>query len=198
MLLLKMLDRYTFNNFMKLFRKKYSNKGFSIIELMVAMSIFMIVMVMSSGSILGVFNANQKSKTLRSVMDNLSSSMEGMTRTIRFGTVYHCGSGDTSTPLDCAVGDNIMTVTQPSSTKVTYSLSSGRIIRTILGVDNYITSSDVVITNLLFRVSGSAVYPDLQQPQVIIVIQGYVDAKTMTKSTFSLETTVSQRVFDFQ
>ena len=73
-------------------RKPRLLTGFTLVELMVSVSIFAIVMFISLGSILSILDANQKSKTLRSVMDNLNSAMESMTRTVRFGINYHCGS----------------------------------------------------------------------------------------------------------
>ena len=49
---------------------KIKNKGFTLIEIMVSVSIVLVIMVIVSGSILSIFTANQKSKNLRSVMDN--------------------------------------------------------------------------------------------------------------------------------
>ena len=183
---------------------KNKKSGFTLVEIMVAVSVFVLVMVISSGAIISVFNANQKSKTLRSVMDNLNLTMESMTRTIRFGTNYHCGATippPTTSPLDCGnPGSNTLTVRAVDGTQVTYSLSGGRIIRTISGVNYFMTSGDVTISKLAFRVYGSPPYPDLFQPQVIIVVAGSVGPsnKPLSQSIFSLQTTVSQRVFDFQ
>jgi len=39
---------------------------------------------------------------------------------------------------------------------------------------------------------------DLYQPQIVITINGFSGVKATTKSSFSLETTVSQRMFDSQ
>ncbi|MBI4155890.1 MAG: prepilin-type N-terminal cleavage/methylation domain-containing protein [Candidatus Zambryskibacteria bacterium] len=182
------------------------SKGFSLIEIMVAVSIFSVVMVLSTGSILSVLDANRKSQTLRAVMDNLNSTMESMTRSIRFGQNYHCGPGGAvpiTTPQDC--GNN-----NPSDTMAvlfnglttTYRLNSGRIEKSTNSADYYpITSPDVTITNLAFRVFGSAPYSNgvnLLQPQVIIVVSGFAGLKPTSQTTFTLETTVSQRLFDFQ
>ncbi len=178
------------------------NKGFTLIELMVSMSIFLVSLLICMGAIVSVFDANSKSKTLRSVMDNLNITLESMTRTIRFGTNYHCGvSLPINLPLDCGgSGDSNLTVRAQDGTQVSYSLSGGRIMRTI-GVSTYaLTSPDVTITTLAFRVYGSAPFnsgTDLFQPQVIIVVSGYVGSKPTTQSTFTLETTISQRVLDF-
>ena len=181
---------------------KNQTGGFTLIEIMVSVSIFIMVMVIVMGSILSVLNANQKSQSLRSVMDNVDSTMDDMTRTIRFGTEYHCGSnGLLTAPQDCGTGGTSLTVKASDGSEVTYALVSGGIARSINGAPNYlVTSPDVTITNLTFRVFGSASFlsGDYYQPQVIIVVSGYAGSKALTQSTFTIETTVSQRQLDFQ
>lgn len=175
--------------------------GFTLVELLASVAVFSLIMVMSLGSILAVLDANHKSQTLRTVMDNLNFTLEGMTRSIRFGQNYHCGSGgDTTVSADCAGGQNSLTIKDSAGRQVTYFLSGTQIARSINGgTAFFLTSSDVTIQSLTFRVFGSAPYPgDLLQPQVIIVIQGYADQKNLAKSSFTLETTISQRKFDFQ
>ena len=49
--------------------------GFTLVELMVSVSLFAIVMVISMGSVVSVFDANKKSQSLRTVMDNLNSTI---------------------------------------------------------------------------------------------------------------------------
>ena len=88
-------------------------------------------------------------------------------------------------------------------------MDSGRIFRSIGVVDSPITSPDVTISKLTFYVLGSAPYisgdgqctpsnNDCLQPRVIIVISGSSGTKPNSKSKFTLETTVSQRQFDFK
>lgn len=181
--------------------KIFQKRGFTLIELMVSVSVFSIVMLLSMGSILGVLDANQKSQTLRTVMDNLNFTLEGMTRSIRFGQNYHCGSGgDPALPADCASGNSSMSVTTSSGRIFTYKLVGGRISRSINGgADYFITSPDTTIQSLTFRVLGSSAYAggsDTFQPEVIITISGFAGVKPTTKSSFTLETTVSQRSLD--
>ncbi len=189
--------------------KSKKEKGFTLIELMVASSLFLVVMLIVSGAILNVFDANQKSKNLRAVMDNLNLTLETMTRTIRFGTNYHCGSsGVLTNPQDCTVTPSSnLTLRSESGQTVTYSTStvSTRISRAISPDNNFITSPDVTLTNLKFWVIGSTTYcvlncadKDIVQPRVVIVVSGYVGTKPTTRSNFTLQTTVSQRVFDFK
>jgi len=188
------------------FQFSKNSRGFTLVELMVAVSLFAVIMVISMGSILSVFDANRKSQSLRTVMDNLNFTMEAMTRTIRFGSTYHCDStvGDITVPRDC--GNNgpatSLVFKAPDGTRVIYKLSGGHIARSINGGPEYfLTSSDMTIQSLTFRVFGSPTYQsggDLFQPQVIIVISGFAGTKETSKSSFSLETTVSQRQFDSQ
>jgi len=180
--------------------------GFTLVELMVSVSLFAIVMVISMGSVVSVFDANKKSQSLRTVMDNLNSTMEAMTRTIRFGSVYHCdvSKGDITLPRDCGNNDSSSSfvVRAVDGKRVTYKLVGGAIARSIDGGPNYfLTSGDVTIQALSFRVFGSPAYSggaDLYQPQVIIVVKGFAGTKATSQSSFTLETTVSQRQFDSQ
>ncbi len=186
---------------MKILKQK---KGFTLVEIMVSVSIFAVVMLMVSSSIYTVFDSNKKSQTLRSVMDNLNLSLEAMTRTIRFGKDYHCdiNAGVQSSPRDCAGGASSIAITDFNGNRVVYKLVGTRIARTINGgSDIYVTGPDVTISTTTFRVLGSATYSsasDLFQPKVIIVIDGYAGAKATSRSSFVLQTTVSQRQFDSQ
>ena len=181
-------------------------KGFTLIEIMVSVSIFAVIMLIASGSIYSVFDANKKSQSLRGVMDNLNFSLESMTRSIRFGSAYHCdiSQGTVSQPRDCSTAANSISVTDSNGAQVAYRLSNGRIARTInSGTDTYITSSDVVIDNLRFFVYGSAPYSsraNINQPRVIVQVIGHAGSgpKTTIQSSFTLQTMISQRLFDSQ
>lgn len=184
----------------------FGKRGFTLVEIMVAVSLFSFAMVISMGSIYSVMDANRKSQSLRSVMDNLNSTLESMTRTIRFGTNYHCdiNAGIISVPRDCSgAGASSIVVLSSSGTTYVYKLVGGRITRTVGvgGVEQNLTGSDVTITNLTFRVYGSDPYgngSNLYQPEVIVVISGFVGTKASSKSTFTVQTTISQRLFDSQ
>ena len=179
-----------------------NNRGFTLIEIMVSVSIFSVVMLMVSSAIYTVFDSNRKSQSLRAVMDNMNLSLEAMTRTIRFGKDYHCDITvvPNTTPRDCASGADSIAVTDFSGNRVIYKKVGTRIARTINGgSDIFVTGADVNISTTTFRVLGSAPYAsgsDLFQPKVIIVIDGYAGSKTSARSNFVIETTVSQRQFD--
>lgn len=189
---------------------KKTKKGFTLIEIMVSISVFSIVMLVSSGSIFSVFDANRKSQTMRSVMDNLNLSLESMTRTIRFGYRYHCDitqGGGLNTTRDCAGGANSIALLDSNSAQVVYQLctsgaNTGRIARSAdCNAGPFITGTDVTINTLNFYVLGSDTYSastNLVQPKVIISITGHAGTKTSSRTDFRLQTMVSQRIFDSQ
>lgn len=74
-----------------------SSRGFTLIEIMTAVSIFAIITTISMGSILTVFDLNRKAESVKIVMDNLNLALDSMAREIRFGYRYHC---DPSLPIN--------------------------------------------------------------------------------------------------
>lgn len=183
-------------------KKFFFRKGFTLIELMVSISVFSAVVVVSMGSILSAIDANRRSQTFRNVMDNVNFSIEGMARNIRFGENYHCGSsGDITQPADCSGGNSSMTVKTSSGSLITYSLSGNRVVRSVnYGSNTYITPSTVVVESLNFWVSGSAPFSsgDLLQPRVFIIMKGYatLGSNGSSRTNFTIETEVSQRKLD--
>ncbi len=170
-------------------------KGFTLIELMTAISIFVIVMLISMGSIIGVFDANRKSKSLKTVLNNLNLAVESMSKEMRFGKNYHCGSGDVTVPQNCPGGGILMSFLSSDDVQITYRLS-GEAIEKQVANGEYIavTAPEIVIDNLTFYTLGAGT-GDLFQPKVVIMIQSHAGTGK-GRSDFTLQTLVSQRVLD--
>lgn len=195
-----------------MFLKKQKTRGFTLIEIMVALTVFSFIMVISMGAILSVLNSNRKSQSLETVMDNMNATMEDMTRTIRFGTEWHCGGGNTSLPQDCpGIPGTSITVLSSSNQRVTYALSNGRITRVVdAGAPYFVTAPGVTIQSFNFWIYGSAPYMVANgpgscpgsnsciQPGAVIFISGYAGAKPSVQTSFLLQTSVVQRKFDIQ
>ena len=185
-------------------------KGFTLVELMVSLSIFIVIMVVVMGAILSVLNVNTLSQSKKTAMDNLNFSLETIERAIRFGTNYDCGSiQPLTTPEDCSSGNTSLTFTASDGSIVTYTLTGGVITEKVnAGNPLPLTSPEVTIQNLTFRVFGSAPFVngspscatpnDCLQPQVIITVAGIAGSanKPATQASFKMETTVSQRTLD--
>lgn len=184
---------------MSSFKKRTGEKGFTLIEIMVSLSVFIIIMTVSLGSILSILNSSEKSQTKKTAMDNLNFALESMSRTIRFGTNFYCGTTASNPPgaNDCAAGSTSFSVRDSNGALVVYSLSNGKIMKAVNNASaNAVTSSEINITRLTFYVFGSTGWPDINQPRVIMSLSGTVGSKTATQSTFNLETSVSQRKLD--
>ncbi|MEK7117013.1 MAG: type II secretion system protein [Patescibacteria group bacterium] len=176
------------------------NEGFTLVELLIAVSLFIIVATISMGAIISVFDANKKSQSSKTVVDNLNLSIENMVRVVRFGGNYHCGtSGNLNTPRNCSNGDTFL-ATSFNGDVISYGLCGAEIRRGTGGEKNCnqmpaITSPDTFIEYLKFYVFG-AEDSGINQPYIIAVIKGRVGAKPTTQTAFSIETLISQRALD--
>ena len=160
--------------------KNLPQKGFTLIEMMVSVSIFAIVVMISMGAIFTVVDSNKKAQSLKSVMNNLNFALETMTRTIKTGQMQAFTSG----------GNTISTQVFDSNGTVTYSYlkdssNIGYIELSRGGVASRITAPEVNITNLKFY--GA-------KPMVVMVVQGTVKLNERISSDFNIQTTVTQRL----
>lgn len=183
-------------------------RGFSLIELIVAVALFSIVMLVSVAALLALVDANRKAQALQSVMNNLNVALDGMVRSIRMGTTYHCGGAGYGTPLSCAGGETF--AFEPfdgdptdDSDQWIYSFEQdengiGRIYKSESGGTGWlaITAPEVSIEEMKFYVVGTDP-SDNVQPKVVISIKGVAGAdKVKTKTTFSMQATAVQRILD--
>ena len=177
-------------------RTKIKN-GFTLIELMVAMSIFIIIMMISMGSIIGIFDANRKSRSLKTVLNNLNLAVESMSKEMRFGKNYHCGSGTITVPQNCPSGDTLMSFLSSDDLQITYRLN-GTTIEKKTEDEIYlpVTGQEIIIDDLTFFTLGAGIEnaPQLQ-PKVIIKIKSH-SGTGKGQTDFTLQTLVSQRNFD--
>ena len=170
-------------------------KGFTLIELMVAVSIFIVVMTISMGSIISVFDANRKSRSLKTVLNNLNLAVESMSKEMRFGKNYHCGSGTVTIPQNCPSGDTLMSFLSSDNVQITYRLNSEAIEKQV-GSGDYIavTAPEIIIDDLTFYTLGAGASNTLQ-PKVIVRIKSHAGTNR-GRSDLNLQTLISQRALD--
>ncbi len=173
-------------------------QGFTLIELMVSLTLFIIVIMAAISSLYTVNNAARKVEAMRSVLDNLSFAMESMSRTIRTGTNIGCYA----TPgVDCAYpssgGDYRVTVdatlgeAEGVTRTIQYVLSNGTIQKWSNGTQVALTAPAINVTDLKFYVEGATAGDGLQ-PKVIIFVQGTATAGNDI-APFAIQTQVSVR-----
>jgi len=182
------------HQFQKQLNKNNTQKGFTLIEMIVSVSIFTVVMFVTVGALLAIADANRKANSLRTTMDNLNFATEAMARNIRTGDSYNCGG--IGSDKNCVQGgDDTFTYVDQDGVTTTYRHNESdqtiEIRRGGSGSFSSFTSPEIEIENLTFFVSG--VGNDQKQPFVTISIQGTAGLKFDTKTEFSVQTSVSQR-----
>ena len=169
-------------------------RGFTLLEMIVALGIFAVVALISTSILLSLTDAQNKAFSMQDAYDNLRFALETMSKDIRTGEIYHCGSEPPALnqPNDCASGADNFTYKNAAEELVTYRLSGGRIEKVVNGVlSGSLTAEAVNIENLTFYVLGT-VSTDQSHPRVTIVIKGLA-GKGRSASVFNIQTTVSQR-----
>ncbi len=190
------------------YRPLAAHRGFTLVELIVSVGLFAIVMTLAAGAYLLVIGVNQQTQGVTTGINNLSFALESMTRTIRTGTRYGCGTHFT----DCASGSGGTFVLYDASNVETYykrSISSsecggtttGCIVKSINGGASWqpLTDPSVSVTSLTFYLTGSQTVSggaDYTQPYVLIVAQGTISVGPGKTRSFSVETSAIMRGTD--
>ncbi len=170
--------------------------------MIVSVALFGVVMMISVTALIALVDANRKAQALQSVINNLNIAIDGMSRSIREGANYRCGS---TTGGDCTDGGTSLYFesfggnTGNPADDWLYSFHDGRIHKSENGStagEVAITASEVTIESLTFYVLGST-RGDAIQPKVMMVIKGTAGAtKVNVRTTFHVQSTAVQRILD--
>lgn len=195
-------------------------RGFSLIELMVSLTIFSILMVVSVGTLLTLIDANAKAQALSSATTNLSFAIDSITREIRTGHYYFCrkvatdGSGVDTLPdnatgpgTDCPDSTDanfIAFIRDRDNFKIGYRLQGKAIEQKILDSGSWerLTSDDVEIETFSIVTKDLEKYDetntDVGQPVVTLHIKGKVKDNNglETGTEFNIQTLIVQRRLD--
>ncbi|MEX0672821.1 MAG: prepilin-type N-terminal cleavage/methylation domain-containing protein [Candidatus Paceibacterota bacterium] len=194
-------------------KQQKSNEGFTLVELLVALALFLVVMTIALGGLITMLDMNRKVHSLQVVMNGFNYTLESMTRDIRFGEKYTCDSEEYNIDgSPCPGGDSTMSVRfielDGTWKNIAYRLQNSRIERCNEEVsqgdesapggvcmDEWvpISSQLIEISSLYFFVTGAATSP-MTQPRVTMVINGVATVEGES-TDFTLQTTVSQREF---
>jgi prepilin-type N-terminal cleavage/methylation domain-containing protein len=189
--------------------------AFTLIELMVAVSIFAIVMMVGVGALLTMVSVNKRAQGINSVMNNLNAAVEQMSRSIRVGSSYHCADTETppsafviATPRDCAQNGGLLlgfeaTGGDPDDVddQVVFRLNGTQLERSLESGANgswvSLTAPEVHINNFKFYVTGSTPLGggDTEQPRVLMIIRGTAELQG-GPTEFTVQSSVTQRLID--
>lgn len=184
----------------KKFNKSHSPKGFTLIEMMVAVSIFVIVAFIIITTLLTMSYAYKRAQKMRLIMDNFNFALQSMSLNIREGINY--------SPVGVP-SDNIQFI--PIDASLTGGASMCYSLRTVSGANGYVekcsiggsvscpcsgrgsrfTSADINVKNLKFNIEGFG-----NKKKVEILIQGEAGVREKEKTSFFIQTTATQRNAD--
>ena len=187
-----------------------NNKGFTLLEMLISMAIFTIAVFIVMTSLFSITNVQKKVIAKQSAEDNLRFAFESMTKEIRTGKKFHCGT--TPPPLtdsaNCPFGSSAgtsFTFLNSVGQTVTYQVYNNQLVKSSDGNlpdcvnGSYVncqklTSPDLVIINKVnFYISG-ATANDGAQSLAIVVLDGQVfDPKGIGTAKLVLQTTISKR-----
>lgn len=170
-----------------------TNRGYTLIELIIAVGLFALVMTLTSGAYFVMIGINRQTQGITAGINDLSFALESMTRSIRTGANYACnGSGD------CANGGDSFFFIDSRGDTISYSRDTSVIQKTVNGGTpiSLTDSSAIMITALSFYVSGTS-KTDETQPHVTIIISGTIDpGKGQPLEPFTVETGATMRGAD--
>jgi prepilin-type N-terminal cleavage/methylation domain-containing protein len=157
-------------------------RGFSLIEFLVAMSIFAIVIIVVLGSFAMVIKGQRKVIAMQNVQENTRFLLDFMTKEIRMSTIN-------------AATENTITIVRSDNQVVTYTFSGNNIERTSPSSSGPINSEEVLV-NGRFYAEGIGT-GDGQQPKLTIAINVQsAGNQPEEQSRIDLQTTLSQRLID--
>ncbi|MCF7815738.1 MAG: type II secretion system GspH family protein [Candidatus Pacebacteria bacterium] len=193
-------------------------QGFSLIELMVSLSVFSMVMLISTGTLLIMIDINAKAQALYSSTTNISYALDNLTREIRTGYNYNCfHSNDLDvqtlpvkgSTADCPSSDNAIAFTRESDgARVGFRKNdiSGSLEKRIDKIGNSgswipITSDKAVTVDVFDITVDNSVpyYPatsNTNQPVVDIVVKGSMNNGLDQNTTFNIQSHIVQRRLD--
>jgi prepilin-type N-terminal cleavage/methylation domain-containing protein len=193
------------------------NNGFTLIEMLVSLSLFTIVVTIAVGAFLSLIGASKSVQEEQSVMTTLTFVLDSMTREIRTGTNFYCNTSSvldnatqvaTGTVQDCVNGSDGVSFVEAGSSvtggaaspRIAYYFDDGAATNTVMrkvgnGTPESIVSDGITVTDAEFFVTGTdrlGTGTDINQPTVTIILE----ARDESGATTTLQTTVTQRELD--
>ncbi|HYC83351.1 MAG TPA: type II secretion system protein [Candidatus Paceibacterota bacterium] len=179
-------------------KKKHAQQGFTLVEMLVSVSLFVIVAFIVVTTFLTIAEAYRKSQAMRLVIDNINFAMDSITLRLRDGNGYVCG-----TPLDSSCGNGSgpgVTFNTTDRETMIYRWVRDNPERQYLaqcvvafqgnlsacndpGSYREVTSPDINLTNVQFTVFDS---------KVVLSLTGEAQVGKQA-STFTLQTTIAER-----
>lgn len=172
------------------------HKGFTLIEMIMAISLFSVITVVGLGIVADIYQKSRIERGNTSHVFSVERAFDIMVREIQSGSGYNCNGGG-----DCSLGGTQLSFTDSQGQQIEYvyredSESSPGLFRSVDGEESglILDKKGFEFSNFTFVALGTSV-DDLVQPSVRIVVAGdTVDGRS--RIPFSLDVFISQRAID--
>jgi len=164
-----------------------TKKGFSLIEMIVAVAVFTVVVIIAMGTYLNASSLQRRAVAARALNDNLSFAFEVITREIRDGHDFFFSGNqiDFKNNFEC---------------DISYYLLGGKLYRygsldtsisCLNPEDRPLTSSEIEINNLEFNLAFDN--PSNLRKMIIINMNGFINLEKGDEYEFNLQTAATQQ-----
>jgi prepilin-type N-terminal cleavage/methylation domain-containing protein len=183
--------------------KNNKRKGFTLIEMLVAIALFAILLVVMLGAIITIVDSNRKARSLMTVMNNLNFAVDSMTRSFKTGDIAEnlSSNGVSENANEACFKTTEIDYGDPGTTgaasartrgvKYCWDKNSGELTKSVNnGTASPITSPDIFIEGAKFKIIGKE---QGNQPLLVIDLKGKVSISGRIESSFSIHTSVTQR-----
>jgi type II secretory pathway pseudopilin PulG len=185
--------------------------SYTLIEILVAVTIFTIVIAAPTGFFVGSLKGQIKSLASQKLLDNTSYTLEYISRALRMAK-KELNCSDINDPATCSClksegyGFNYENPAgNPSAVRFInhkgecqeFFLGEGRLKESKAGLENYLTSEELELISLKFNLFGQG-QDDTDQPRVTLSldIKGAKGQMPELRPEIKIQTTISQRNLD--
>lgn len=187
----------------KLFKKIKSKSGVSLIELMVAITIFSVLILSATGIFKMVIDGQRSSISAQNVQENMRYAMEKISKEIRMAQVSNqeCEQEAVYKIFNTADGGKELYFKNKDGECVTYYLENNRLkIMVSVGasaIADFVTPAKIEVSNLKFFVSDDLIgaFHD-KQPYLVIVMDVKAIGQAIHEQTMKIQMTVSSRYYE--
>ena len=156
------------------------NRGYTLIELLVALSIFVIVVIVVLGLFSMAIKGQRKIIAQQNVQENARFLLEFMAKEIRMSTINSSNG---------VLGS--LAITRSDGDPVDYTITSGKLFRN----DKQVNSDEVTITGF-FSIEGYGESDGFQPKVTISIGVNDTSGKVEGRAKINIQTTLSQRNID--
>lgn len=169
------------------------NKGFTIIEMVVAVAIFTLLVGATSGVFLSNLKNQKQGLATQEILDQASYLMEYMSKALRMAKKDMAGSCTGAAKLNYFFTGGCLKFVNYKGQCQQFCLEGTRLKDLKDGNGNYLTSTNLQVSNFAAVLSGATQPPDdYLQPRVTISLNIAGQEQTSIK----IQTTISQRNLD--